>query len=223
MVAATELTTRTATFEHKLDDQLRLNRDRHVVGSRQPVTRPSGIAPVDPRQEIGHVAVSFRQARLHQLAGSWRDSYANHVADVHQIAGNVDAPAVDRDVAVANQLPGLSPARAKASRCTTLSSRRSSRLISASPVLPLPLTAALVILAELPFQHAVVVLDLLLFAQVDAVIGELAAAGLCMPGGDSRRSMAHLGVSQRVPLRNNFNPSRRQRRQTGPVIRAIVR
>jgi hypothetical protein len=33
--------------------------------------------------------------------------------------------------------------------------------------------------------------------------------------------MAHFGVSQRVPLRNSFNPSRRQRRQTGPVVRAI--
>src|SRR5688572_1351365 len=42
-----------------------------------------------------------------------------------------------------------------------------------------------------------------------------------MPGALSRRSMAHFGVSQRVPLRNSLSPSRRQSRQTGPVIRAI--
>ena len=42
-----------------------------------------------------------------------------------------------------------------------------------------------------------------------------------MPGGASRRSIAHFGVSQRVPLRNSFRPSRRQSRQTGPVYRAM--
>src|SRR5882672_1499990 len=43
-----------------------------------------------------------------------------------------------------------------------------------------------------------------------------------MPGAFSRRSIAHLGVSQRVPLRKSFRPSRRQRRQTGPVYRAML-
>src|SRR5450631_1602579 len=33
--------------------------------------------------------------------------------------------------------------------------------------------------------------------------------------------MAHFSVWQRSPLRNNFMPSRRQSRQTGPVYRAI--
>ncbi len=62
------------------------------------------------------------------------------------------------------------------------------------------------ILAELPLQHAVVMLDLLLFAQVHAVVGQLAAAAVCMPGGDSRRSTAHLGVSQRDALEEQLHP-----------------
>ena len=79
------------------------------------------------------------------------------------------------------------------------------------------------VLAELSLQNAVVMLDLLLLAQMDAVVGELAAA----LDVHSRRGLAALegdfGVSQRrVPLRNSFRPSRRQSRQTGPVYRAIV-
>src|SRR5262245_45689777 len=44
-----------------------------------------------------------------------------------------------------------------------------------------------------------------------------------MPGATLRRSMAHLGLSQREPLRYSFMPSRRQSLQTGSVVRAIVR
>ena len=43
-----------------------------------------------------------------------------------------------------------------------------------------------------------------------------------MPGGVARLSKAHFGVSQRLPFKNSFSPSRRQRRQTGPVIRPMV-
>ncbi len=102
-----------------------------------------------------------------------------------------------------------------------LSSRRSSSDHERVARVAFALDGLVKILAELPLQHAVIVLDLLLFAQVDAVVGELAAALLMHAGGFSRRSIAHFGVSQRVPLRNSFKPSRRQRRQTGPVYRAM--
>ena len=51
---------------------------------------------------------------------------------------------------------------------------------------PLGALGLLEILAELPFQHAVVALHLLLFAQVRAVVGQLAAAG----GVHARRRLA---------------------------------
>ena len=103
-----------------------------------------------------------------------------------------------------------------------LSSRRSSKHHQRVARVALALDGFVEVLAELALEHAVIVLDLLLLAQVDAVVGELAAAAdWCMPGGFSRRSIAHFGVSQRVPLRNSFMPSRRQRRQTGPVYRAM--
>jgi hypothetical protein len=43
-----------------------------------------------------------------------------------------------------------------------------------------------------------------------------------MPGGVDRRSNAHFGVSQRLPLRNNLRPSRRHSLQTGPVMRPMM-
>src|SRR5262245_8406258 len=42
-----------------------------------------------------------------------------------------------------------------------------------------------------------------------------------MPGAKSRRSMAHLGLSQRLPLRYSLMPSRRQSLQTESVWRAM--
>src|SRR5262249_5824125 len=42
-----------------------------------------------------------------------------------------------------------------------------------------------------------------------------------MPGAKSRRSMAHLGLSQRRPLRYSLMPSRRQSLQTESVWRAM--
>src|SRR3954466_12305217 len=43
----------------------------------------------------------------------------------------------------------------------------------------------------------------------------------CWPGGYGRISIGHLGLSHLLPLRNSFIFSRRQRRQSGPVSRAI--
>ena len=89
-------------------------------------------------------------------------------------------------------------------------------------MLPLLFDGLVEILAELALEHAVIMLDLLLLAQVDAVVGELAAALTVHARRGSRGArIAHFGVSQRVPLRNSFRPSRRQSRQTGPVYRAM--
>src|SRR5438067_11334131 len=44
----------------------------------------------------------------------------------------------------------------------------------------------------------------------------------CWPGAKLRFSTGHLSLKHLLPLRNNFMPSRRQRRQTAPLIRAIL-
>jgi hypothetical protein len=50
------------------------------------------------------------------------------------------------------------------------------------------------VLAELALEDAVDAAHLLLLAQADAVLGELAAALAVLPGGYGRRSKAHLSV-----------------------------
>ncbi len=89
---------------------------------------------------------------------------------------------VDRDVAVANHLAGLSPALAEAKPMHDVVEpalqQRHERVARVS----LALDRFVKILAELAFEHAVIVLDLLLLAQVHAVVGELAAALLVHAG-----------------------------------------
>src|SRR5579864_5605910 len=43
----------------------------------------------------------------------------------------------------------------------------------------------------------------------------------CWPGAKLRFSIGHLSLKHLGPFRNNFMPSRRQRRHTGPLYRAI--
>src|SRR5260221_4357568 len=43
----------------------------------------------------------------------------------------------------------------------------------------------------------------------------------CWPGAKLRFSTGHLSVKHLAPFKNNFMPSRRQRRQTAPLYLAI--
>ena len=95
-------------------------------------------------------------------------------------------------------------------------------LSSSSPVFSGERRGQLEVAAELAFEDAVEAFELLLFAQADAVFAGLAAAQPCMPGAMLRRSMAHLGLSQRLPLRNSLMPSRRHILHLESSSRAIV-
>src|SRR5579872_3478459 len=44
----------------------------------------------------------------------------------------------------------------------------------------------------------------------------------CWPGAKLRFSMGHLSLKHLGPFKNNFMPSRRQRRHTGPLYLAIL-
>ena len=76
--------------------------------------------------------------------------------------------------------------------------------------------------AELRFEDAVEPLELLLLAEADAVLGCLPRRKPCMPGGGASRSIGHLGLSQRSPLRKSFICSRRHSLQTGSMLRAMA-
>ncbi len=112
---------------------------------------------------------------------------------------------------------------AKPSRCTTLSRRRSRmRQQHLAGVLGRTLGQR-EITAELLLEDAVEALELLLFAQADAVFARLAAAVRACPAAMLRsRSIGALGASQRLPLRYSLMPSRRHSWQTGSRLRPII-
>ena len=84
--------------------------------------------------------------------------------------------AVDRDVAVANHLAGLGAALAEAQPVDDVVQPPLEDRHQRVAGVALALHGFVEVLAELALEHAVIVLDLLLLAQVDAVVGQLAAA-----------------------------------------------
>src|SRR6476620_2212520 len=101
---------------------------------------------------------------------------ADHVTQANFVAGNIDAATVHRDVAVANDLPGLGAAQPEAETMHDVVEATFEQDQQRVARVALALRSASKIVTELPLEHAVVMLDLLLFAQVHAVVGELAAA-----------------------------------------------
>ena len=75
---------------------------------------PSGICASlrDRKSGTSRFAFGHRAADQIEALGPVLD--ADHVADANLVAGNIDALAVDRDVAVADHLPGLGAALAEA-------------------------------------------------------------------------------------------------------------
>ena len=79
-------------------------------------------------------------------------------------------------MAVANHLASLSPALAEAEPMDDVVQPAFEDHHQRVAGVALALYGFMVVLAELAFEHAIIVLDLLLLAQVNAVVGELAAA-----------------------------------------------
>ena len=143
-------------------------------GSR--TTRPSGIAPSIERQKIGHLRRC--SARFACTSCKLLARFLTRITSpgLDQVAGNVDTPAVDRDVPVADQLPGLGAAEAEAQPMHDVVQPALEQAHQRVAGVALGAAGAAEVAAELPLQHAVVMLDLLLLAQVQAVVGLLAAA-----------------------------------------------
>src|SRR5262249_39627567 len=126
-------------------------------------------------------------ASLHGLQALRSVFSPDDVARVNQVAGNIAATAVNGNVAMANQLPSLGAGKAKAQSTGDIVQSPFQEAHQRLASIPFALDRALVVAAELPLQDAVIALDLLLLAEVNAIIGQLAAAG-----GHARRVLAAL-------------------------------
>lgn len=100
---------------------------------------------------------------------------AEQIPRLDQVAGNVDAPTVDRDVPVHDHLPGCRAGRSKPDSMNdvveTALEKRHERFTGVA----LPPLGPSEVSAELPLQNPVVMLHLLLLAKMKPVLGRLAA------------------------------------------------
>ena len=110
------------------------------------------------RDALGHVAAN-------QIEALGPILHADHVADANQVARNIDAAAVDRDVAVANHLAGLGAAQAEAEAMDDVVQPALEQHHQRVARVALAADGFLEVLAELALEHAVIMLDLLLLAQ----------------------------------------------------------
>src|SRR4051812_2830943 len=159
----------------QLDDELLLHRRRdltalglaqHPGGERVMV----GLQPGrDLGGELGRVA--------DQLVGAGAGGLdRDDVAVPHLVAGDVDPAAVDRPMAVADELAGLASRGREAKphqHVVEAPLEQRKQVLTGDAGLP---RGAHVVVAELLLQHAVVALGLLLLAQLDAVLRLLLAS-----------------------------------------------
>src|SRR3954452_8398550 len=152
----------------ELDDELLQHRcgDLAPLGLAQHLRRQRVVVRLQPRR---HLTGQLRRLADH-LRGTAGGLDGDHVAVAQRVARNVDAAAVNRPVAVPDQLARLAARRGETE---THEHVVEAALEHAQQVLAgdARLTAGLLVVgAELTLEHAVVAARLLLLTQLDAVL-----------------------------------------------------
>ena len=182
--------------------------------------RPSGGSVLERSRKSGTGGGLFLQVQLDQLDAARAVLDANRVARLDQQAGNVAALPLSDDVAVRNQLAGAGPVRREAEAMDDVIQAALHDAQQRFAGVFRRARGQREVAAELALEDAVEALELLLFAEADAVFARLAAADVHAGSGVAPLDGA-LGLSQRLPLRNSLMPSRRHSLQTGSIWRAI--
>src|SRR5215203_376981 len=164
----------------ELDDQRFLDR-RVDLGALRPLEDLAGqpfVVGLQPRGdgggEVGCVA--------HDLLGARPVLERDDVVRLDLVAGDVDAAAVDREVAVTNELAGL---RARGGEPEPVDDIVEARLEDSEQVLardPTDAIRLLVVGAELVLEQAVIAARLLLLAQLEQVLALLDPAAAVLAG-----------------------------------------
>ena len=144
------------------------------------------------------------------------------IARLHHERRDVDLAAVHVDVAVADHLAGLRAAGAEAHAVDDVvqaALEHAEQVLAGDALL---MRGLLEQVAELAFEDAVDSGGPSAFREAAGRSRRSSALRSlpCWPGTKLRFSIAHFSVWQRSPFRNNFMPSRRHSRQTGPIYRA---
>src|SRR3954454_9458836 len=157
----------------QLNDELLLHRGRDLATLRlaEHLGGERVMVGLEPRRDLCGQLGGVADERLRGGAGLDGDD----VAVTHLIAGDVHAPAVDRPMAVADQLAGLAGRGREAQAHEDVVQARLQHLKEVLARDAGLIGGLLVVVAELLLEHAVVAARLLLLAQLHAVLGLLLA------------------------------------------------
>src|SRR4051812_16287737 len=164
----------------ELDDELLLDRrgDLRALGPAQHLRGELVVVRLQPCGDLGDELGRVTDHRLDIAAGLEGD----HVVLPHLIGGDVDPAAVDRPVAVADQLARLAARRGESEAHEDVvepALEDPQQVLAGDALLARGL---LVVVAELLLEDAVVAARLLLLPQLDAVLGLLLAAAAVIAG-----------------------------------------
>src|SRR3954451_3245827 len=164
----------------ELDDELFLHRrvDLRTLGMAQHLRRKSVVIGLEPgghgRHEVGRVP--------DDLLGRRGGLDGDHVVSLDLIARHVHAPAVHGPVTVQDELARLAPRGGETEADEHVVEPRlqqPQKVLAGDAGLAARL---LVVVGELPFEHAVIAPRLLLLTQLEAVLGLLLAATAMVAG-----------------------------------------
>src|SRR3954451_17843170 len=155
----------------QLDDELLLHRRRDLatLGLAQHLGGERVMLGLEPRRHLGR---ELRRV-ADEIHGAGVGLDGDDIAVAHLIAGDVHAAAVDRPVAVADELPRLAARRREAEadeHVVEAALEEGEQVLAGDAGLA---GGPLVVVAELLLEHAVVAPRLLLLAQLHAVLGLL--------------------------------------------------
>src|SRR5208283_1369402 len=141
-----------------------------------------GRIDAEPVQPFGNRGSPLGHVAVDQLAGVVAVLDLDLVAWANQVTGDIQFPAVDQDMSVADDLPGLGPAGGEAQAGDhvvepTLEQGHQGVARIAGPAVGLR-----IVLAELTLEDPVVALDFLLLAEADGILAGLAPAILMHAG-----------------------------------------
>src|SRR5262245_55344998 len=164
----------------ELDDELLADRQRHVVACRHRLDHAfeGVLVELDPSR---HAAPLDRAERLDDAAhGARLLAHLDRVVGAHQVRRDVDPAAVDLEVAVPHQLARLGVVAGEAHPVDHVVEPALEQLDEVVAGHALPARRLVVVAAELALGDPVDALDLLLLAQLLAVVRPLAPARLAV-------------------------------------------
>ena len=143
-------------------------------------------------------------------------AHRDGIARLHEVRRDVDHLAVDGDRLVRDQLARFGARRAEAHPVDDVVEARLEQQQQVRAGVALAALGLGEVAPELPLQHAVHALDLLLLAQLQAEVGRARAGSAAVLAGLAESNFALSPIGRRALFRNRSVPSRRESLALGP-------